>query len=288
MGALGRPAAASPLPVDGSGAGASSGDRGLLDRAASDPPPARCPRRRHVRRVLLRLISLAVRTLPAERRAWGRALEAEAAHIRSVRELARWSAGLLRLVLLARVESRRIQLGAVACAAVLVALVAFLAHGASVETGRTAAPVRLPPGQVVIAPATPRSPAIIGRAADGTPYGPTIHRLRDLTASLLECDYAHGARRQALGGSGTSFIVRGTTASGRTACAPIQAATERIQHTQAYADDAAATAMLVQQALRCVQAQGIALSGPGVTVAERTCKQRLELQQHVVEPAPLP
>jgi hypothetical protein len=141
---------------------------------------------------------------------------------------------------------------------------------------------------MVVVPATARTPAVIGRAREGAAYGPSIHRLRDLTAVALRCAYAHGATRHAIGGSSTSFTVTGTSAAGRRICAPKQAAAEAIQHTQAYADDAAATALLVQRALQCVRAQGISLSGAGVAVAERTCRVRIEARDGIGEPAPLP
>ena len=109
-----------------------------------------------------------------------------------------------------------------------------------------------------------------------------------MTASWLRCDYAHGATRQPIGTGRDSFRVVGITAEARRACASEAASAEAIQHTQAYADDAVATAQLTRAALQCVQALGISLSGPGVSAAEQTCKQRLEAARGVVEPAPLP
>jgi hypothetical protein len=242
------------------------------------------------RRLLLaRIIAAGVRALPADRREWGRAMAAEAHEIESTGALARWAIGLCSVVLRTRARQVRARwriVGVAAC--VLVVAGTIVESSSRVDARRQGLPERRPFAHMVIVPATARTRAVIGRAGDGAAYGPSIHRLRDLTAVALRCAYAHGATRHAIGGSSDSFTVTGTSPAGRRICAPTQAAAEAIQHTQAYADDAAATALLVQHALQCVRAQGISLSGPGVAVAERVCKARIETHDGIREPAPLP
>jgi hypothetical protein len=244
---------------------------------------------------LLRLISLIVRLLPGERREWGRAIAAEAVAIDSPAELLAWLLGALRVLVRTRASqayrhhrSRRLQAVAVLSAAAIVAVVVAGSGRAGHRAASATRPIALPRGSMVIAPATPRHPEVIGRAAHGTPYGPAIHRLRTITAAWLECDYAHGARRHATGGSSNAFTVTGTSPAGHRACAPLQAAATQLQRTQAYADDAAATALFVERARACVQAQGISLSTRGAAVAERACQAQLEARLAITEPLPLP
>jgi hypothetical protein len=246
-----------------------------------------------LRSLLVRLISLIARALPADRREWGRALAAEATAIDSVSELLAWTLGSLRMLVAARARqayarrrSRRLQAVAVLSLAAIAALAVAGSDRAGHGALTTARAARLPQGSMVIAPATRRHREVIGRAAHGTPYGPAIHRLRDITAAWLECDYAHGARRHPI--TGSSFTVTGTSPAGHRACAPLQAAATNLQRTQAYADDAAATALFVERARACVQSQGLSLSARGGTLAERVCQTRLETRLAIVEPPPLP
>jgi hypothetical protein len=249
---------------------------------------------RPVRQILLRFAALCVRCLPRDRRLWGEAAVREGEQIESVSGLLLWVAGLAWL--LPRVWGgeltasmalrRRARLLALAASLVLVGGIGAVLVRAHGEAGR-------PGGRVDAARAYDVAgggsvPSRVGVVSRGVPFGPSIHRLRDLTARWLECEYAHGARKVPISGLRDSFTVVGVTRTARRACAVHEASAHAIQLTQAYADDASATTELKRESLRCVQAQGVSLSGAGVALAERRCTKRIEAARGIREPAPLP
>jgi hypothetical protein len=121
--------------------------------------------------------------------------------------------------------------------------------------------------------------------------------VRDAWASVLRCQYAHGATKQLLGGD--SFQVVGLTSEITAACADLEAQAQGEMSSAAYVAERAAITDVTRAAWTCVTSQGIDLGNdhtvgdtatapPGTEAAFRECKERIEAERGLTAPAALP
>jgi hypothetical protein len=126
---------------------------------------------------------------------------------------------------------------------------------------------------------------------------PASVRVRDAWVRVLRCQYAHGATKQPLGGD--SFQVVGLTSEIRAACADLEAQAQGEMSSAAYVAERAVITDVVRAAWACVASKGIELGDdhaisdtatvpPGTEAAFRQCKERVEAERGLTEPAALP